>query len=169
MAKSAVGHCLPVDVWGMTFQAVWDLVMRRVTRYTRQLTVSASKFGNFLALFFMAGHAFVSRVARELQRNHRHVGISMTLSAVLQIKVWCAGVATRTGRYGVGSIGKMFAMTIKTGKGRIVAAAIARDLGLFIGMAFDTVRRIKVGVSLRHARQNSDGGKQNSYATQLYE
>ena len=83
MAEPAVGHYLPGDMWGVTFQAVRNLVMRWVTRYTSQPAVSAWEFGHFLALFFMAGHAFGSCVARELERVHRAVRFSVTLLAVL--------------------------------------------------------------------------------------
>jgi hypothetical protein len=169
MALPAVGHYLPGDMWRVAVQTVRDLVMRRVTRYACQLAVTACKLGNFLALFFMTGHAFDSGVARELERVHRAVRFSMALLAVLQFQVRGAGVAARTRCNEVGPIGQMFTMTVNAGNGGLVFAAFSPDLCLFIAMAFNAVRRIQMRGFPGQARRHADCGQQNDCAAYLYE
>jgi hypothetical protein len=130
--------------------------------------VPACKFGNFLALFFMTGHAFDSRVSRELQREHRHVRFDMTLAAVFQFQVRSAGVAAGTGRNGFHPMGRMFGVAVKTGDFSPVFAAFALYCRMFVAVAFDAVGLQEEDQILRQARTRPDCCQQNNCTANHY-
>ena len=100
----------------------------------------------------MTGHTFDSRVSRELQREHRHVRMCMTLTAIFYLQMGGAGVTAGTGRNGFHPVGRMLSVKVKTGDFCPVFAAFALQYRMFVAVAFNAIGLLEGGHVPRQTR-----------------